>query len=179
MLFPGCPPMSLQQDCKRWIKYIKHVMSSGQLAKLSVCASVRQSVSFYTCLRVPSLPACLFASVEVCLSACQCLHVVLCAIYAACLNLLPSICARNVCLSACLSVSVSVYVIFCSFNPSFLPSFIHASMVRSFEPSKFTVRARAKGHRFLGPISMHRTQAGQLSERTNSIAIWWNGGICF
>lgn len=125
MLFPGCPPMSLQQDCKRWIKYIKHVMSSGQLAKLSVCASVRQSVSFYTCLRVPSLPACLFASVEVCLSACQCLHVLLCAIYAACLNLLPSICAMNVCLSACLSVFASVYVIFCSFNPSFLPSFMH------------------------------------------------------
>ena len=133
MLFPGCPLMSLQQDCKRWIKHIRHVMSSGQLAKLSVCASVHQSVSFYTCLRVPSLPACLFASVEVCLSACQCLHVLLCAIYAACLNLLPSICAMNVCLSACLSVSASVYVIFCSFNPSFLPSFLPSFMHPCFD----------------------------------------------
>jgi hypothetical protein len=82
-------------------------------------------------------------------------------------------------MSVCLPLGLCLCVCDLLLIQSLLPSFIHASMFRSFEPSKFTVRARAKGHRFLGPISMHRTQAGQLSERTNSIAIWWNGGICF
>ena len=130
MLFPGCPPMSLQQDCKRWIKYIKHVMSSGQLAKLSVCASVRQSVSFYTCLRVPSLPACLL------LLKCVCLHANACMFSCVPFTLLAWICFRAfvqwmyVCLPASRSLPLCMWSFAHSIPPpSFLHSCIHVSII--------------------------------------------------